>query len=78
MSKGWFDRLLGFLSGVFTTSLIALIVGVVFLESNDVGIWAVTLAISAMLSILMLRGIPVNRIEIGEKFSIDFEIRDDE
>jgi hypothetical protein len=76
MSKSLFDRVLGFLQGALTTALVGLIVGLPFLEMQTIGLWSAVIVVSALCTILLLRGVPINSISVGERFSIDFEISD--
>jgi hypothetical protein len=76
MSKSLFDRVLGFLQGALTTALVGLIVSLPFLQMQTVGLWSAVIVVSALCTILLLRGIPINHINVGERFSIDFEISD--
>jgi len=76
MSQSTFDRVLGFLQGALTTALVGLIVWLPFLEMQTVGLWSAVIVVSALLTILLLRGVPINQINVGDRFSIDFEISD--
>jgi hypothetical protein len=78
MSKSLFDRVLGFLQGALTTALVGLTVGLPFLETQTIGLWSAVIVISALCTILLLRGVPINEITVGERFSIDFEIAEND
>lgn len=69
-----FERTLGFLQGVLVMGLVGAIVGVAFLEMETIGLYSTIIVVSALLTILLLKGIPINEINVGEKFSIDFEV----
>jgi uncharacterized membrane protein len=76
MSQSTFNRVLGFLQGALTTALVGLIVSLPFLQMQTVGLWSAVIVVSALLTILLLRGVPINQINVGDRFSIDFEISD--
>lgn len=76
MSRSTLDRILGFLTGAISTGLIALILGVTLVEPQNVTPAIALLAIAAMLSILLLRGVPINKVKLNKSgFKIDFEVR---
>jgi hypothetical protein len=66
------------LQGALTTALVGLIVGLPFLEMEQIGLYTAVIVVAALLTLLLLRGIPINEITVGDRFSIDFEISDDE
>ena len=78
MSRSTLDKLFGFLSGVLSMALVGVIVGVTYLEAQSVGLYAVVLAVSSLLTLLLLRGIPINEISVGDRITIDFQIEDEE
>lgn len=78
MSRSTLDKILGFVSGALAMGIVALIVGVTYIESSSIGLYAVVLAISALLTLLMLRGIPIDQIKVGDRVTIDFQIKGDD
>ena len=70
------DRILAFLGGVISMGVIALIVGVVFLEANGVTIPALGVAGLAFVSLLLLRDIPIQEIKVGDYFHVKFTMEE--
>jgi len=70
------DRILAFLGGVISMGVIALIVGVVFLETNGVTIPALGVAGLALVSLLLLRDIPIQEIKVGDYFHVKFTMEE--
>ncbi len=58
-------------------TLVGVIVGITYLEANSVGLYAFGLAVSALLTLLLLRGVPIDKIQVGDRITIDFQIEDD-
>ncbi len=76
MARSTLDKVLGFLSGVIAMGIVGLIIGVTYVESDDLSLMAVTLALGALLTLLLLRDVPINEIRISKSsFTIDFEVR---
>jgi len=69
------DRLFGFISGVSATALIGVIVWLVFM-GQPVTWMGASVAIAALVTLLLLRGVPIDTIRIGDKVNIEFDIRD--
>ena len=69
------DRLLGFISGISASIL----TGVIFyftIMDGAVTSYSLALALASFVTLLLLYGVPINRIEIADKFRIEFEVRD--
>ena len=62
------DMILGFLSGVISMGLIALIIGVAFVESAQITLPVVAVVSMALVSLLLLRGVQVK--EISDRKSV--------
>src|SRR6056297_841867 len=77
MSRNTLDMLLGFLSGIIAMSVVALVVGITYVEGNGVGIWSFSLAVAALLTLLLLRGVPIDQIKVRDYVTINFTIRRD-
>ena len=75
MSRNTLDMLLGFLSGIIAMSVVALVVGITYVEGNGVGIWSFSLAVAALLTLLLLRGVPIDQIKVRDYVTINFTIR---
>ncbi len=69
------DRTFGFISGVSATVLVGVIMWLVF-TGQPVTWMGASVAIASLVTLLLLRGVPIESIAIGEKFRIEFDIRD--
>lgn len=68
------DMILGFLSGVISMGLIALIIGVAFVESAQITLPVVAVVSMALVSLLLLRGVQVKEIRLGEYLTVRFSV----
>jgi|SRR6056297_350119 len=68
------DMILGFLSGVISMGLIALIIGVAFVESAQITLPVVAVVSMALVSLLLLRGVQVKEISVGEYLTVRFSV----
>ncbi len=76
MAKSTLDKLFGFLSGVIAMGIVGLIIGVTYIESNGLSLMGVALATAALVTLLLLRDVPINEINISKtSFTIDFEVQ---
>ena len=69
------DRVLGFIEGMAATALLGFLVYWLGMGAPITPL-RLALAIGAMLTLLLLRGVPIDHISIGDRFQVDFEIRD--
>lgn len=68
------DMILGFLSGVISMGLIAMIIAVAFLESAEITIPVVAIVSMALISLLLLRGVQVKQISVGDFLTVRFSV----
>jgi cytochrome c biogenesis protein CcdA len=68
------DMILGFLSGVISMGLIALIIGVAFVESAQITLPVVAVVSMALVSLLLLRGVQVKEIRLGDYLTVRFSV----
>jgi len=68
------DMILGFLSGVISMGLIALIIGVAFVESAQITLPVVAVVSMALVSLLLLRGVQVKEISLGDYLTVRFSV----
>ncbi len=56
--------------------IVGLIIGITYIESSGLSLMGVALATAALVTLLLLRDVPINEINISKtSFTIDFEVR---
>lgn len=68
------DRLLGFVSGISASILTGVIFYLTIMDGAITG-YSLALALASFVTLLLLYGVPINRIEVMDKFRIEFEVR---
>jgi len=76
MTEDYVDLLFGFLTGVASMAVVALIIMITFLQTNGVTWPALSLALASLLTLLLLRGVPIKTIKVGEYLTIKFTVRE--
>lgn len=68
------DRFLGFVSGISASVLIGFIFYLTIMD-GAVSAYSLVLAVASFLTLLLVYGVPINRIELTDRFTIEFEVR---